>query len=82
MNYNNMDVAFRGSYGENDSFLVLLLTSLCYYRFLWACTLTRLYYYFFLLLRDPRKGVNITAMGLARRRNLVIEFYERSVEKE
>lgn len=39
-------------------------------------------YYFSLLLRDIRKGVNITAMGLPRRRNLVIEFYERSVEKE
>jgi predicted RNase H-like nuclease (RuvC/YqgF family) len=71
MNYNNMDGTFRGSYGENDTYLVLImLTFLCDLIYI-----VDLYFdtsvFFFLFLRDLRKGVNITAMGLARRRNLV-----------
>lgn len=37
MNYNNMDGAYRGSYGENDSFLVLMLTSMC--KLIYSCGL-------------------------------------------
>lgn len=79
MNFNNIDGAYRGSYGETDGFLVLMLVSLCSLLF----CLVNLYFdtpvLFFWFLRDLRREANITAMGLARRRNLawiVTECYK------